>query len=588
MESVIEIKNFSLSFKHYNGLVPAVLDINLTLKKGQTLGLVGESGSGKSVTSLAIMGLLPFPEAKIISGEVLYQGKDLLKINQKEFSRIRGSKITMVFQEPMTSLNPVFSIGNQLMEPLQLHQGLKKKEAFEKAVSLLEEVGLPDPERKVHDFPHQLSGGQRQRVMIAMALACEPDFMICDEPTTALDVTIQKQVLELLIKLQKTHQMGLLFISHDLSVVGELCHEVAVMKKGKIVEKGSARELFLNPKDPYTKGLLACRPKLDQNPKRLLTVEDFSQMEDDPNFELPRLKKEIKTEKSFTRGSKEEPLLKVSHCSVSFPLEERFFGPPKKWFKAVEDISFTLHKGMTLGFVGESGSGKTTLGRAILQLVKQTEGKIYYQGQCLNDLSKKEMRDLRKKVQIIFQDPYSSLNPRKTVGELITTPMTIHNIGNSKKERMEMAKELLQKVGLDPVHINRYPHQFSGGQRQRISIARTLSLKPEFIICDESVSALDVSIQAQVLNLLQDLQEEFDLTYIFISHDLNVVKYFSDEIIVMKEGKIVERATPSELYRNPKSDYTKKLINSIPKGIEKENRQKASFKMGQPSAILSP
>ena len=436
MESVIEIKNFSLSFEQHKVLTPAVQNLNLTLKKGQTLGLVGESGSGKSITSLAVMGLLP-PEAKVTSGEILYQNQDLLKTQPKEFSKIRGRKITMVFQEPMTSLNPVFSIGNQLMEPLKLHQELKTKEAFERAVALLEEVGLPDPRRKIHDYPHQLSGGQRQRVMIAMALACEPDFMICDEPTTALDVTIQKQVLELLINLQKTHQMGLLFISHDLSVVGELSHEVAVMKKGKIVEKGPARELFTNPQDPYTKGLLACRPRLDKNPKRLLTVEDFSQMEKDPTFKLPTQKTEIKREKKLIHNVNERPLLEVSHCSVSFPLEERLFGPPKKWFKAVDDISFSLYKGMTLGLVGESGSGKTTLGRPF------TTCETNRRRNCLqrsnSEQAFKRIEGFKKKIQIIFQDPYSSLNPRKTVGELITTPMVIHKI-KIQKERLEMPK----------------------------------------------------------------------------------------------------------------------------------------------------
>ena len=550
MKSVIEIKNLCVNFQHVN----AVKNINLSIPEGETLGLVGESGSGKSVTSLAIMGLLPDPQAKVTQGEILYKEKNLLELSQKQLTKIRGKKITMIFQEPMTSLNPVFKIGDQIIETIVLHQNLSKKEAEQKALALLEEVGISDPERKINDYPHQLSGGQRQRVMIAIAMACEPDLMICDEPTTALDVTIQKQVLELLVALQKNHKMSLLFISHDLSVVAELAHHVAVMKKGVIVEQGKAVDIFTNPQDPYTKGLLACRPSLGDNPKRLLTVKDFSK------GSLPPEKLEIKTEKTFD-DVKNPVILEVKNCTKTFPIQSGLFGRTTGSFTAVNNVSFNLRKGMTLGLVGESGSGKTTLGRTILHLTQPTKGEILYRGQNLSFLNKKEMREMRKKIQIIFQDPYSSLNPRKTVGEIVTAPMIIHKIPNKKQK----ALELLERVGLSPDHYGRYPHEFSGGQRQRISIARTLTLKPEFIICDESVSALDVSIQAQVLNLLQDLQEEFDLTYIFISHDLNVVKYFSDEIIVMKEGKIVERATPTEIYKSPQMDYTKKLIDSIPK-----------------------
>ncbi len=566
--SVIEIKNLSVDFTVDGKPVHAVKNSSLTIKEGETFGLVGESGSGKSVTSLAIMGLLPKPQAKISSGEILYKGKNILNFSKKEMTQIRGNKITMIFQEPMTSLNPVFKIGNQITETILLHQEASKAEAKERAIQLLDEVGIPDPARKFDDYPHQLSGGQRQRVMIAIALACEPDLMICDEPTTALDVTIQKQVLELLVNLKKHHKMSILFISHDLSVVAEIADHVAVMNQGVIVEQGTTEDLFLNPKHPYTKGLLACRPSLGDNPKRLPTVQDFLS-KDDANFSLPKEKVEIKVEKDISKNNN-PVLLEVKNVKKYFEIKGGLFGRTVDHFKAVDDVSFTLKKGMTLGLVGESGSGKTTLGRTILHLTEPTSGQIIYRGQDLSHLSAKEMRPLRQKLQIIFQDPYSSLNPRMTVGEIITEPLNIHHIGKDKKERKEIACELLKKVGLLPEHYSRYPHEFSGGQRQRICIARTLTVKPEFIICDESVSALDVSIQAQVLNLLQDLQEEFDLTYIFISHDLNVVKYFSDQIAVMKEGKIVEMSSPSEIYKNPKMDYTRRLIDSIPKGISNE------------------
>ncbi|MEE2745165.1 MAG: ATP-binding cassette domain-containing protein, partial [Bdellovibrionota bacterium] len=412
MKSVIEIKNLCVNFQHIN----AVKNINLTIPEGETLGLVGESGSGKSVTSLAVMGLLPEPQAKVTQGEILYKGQNLLELSQKELTKIRGKKITMIFQEPMTSLNPVFKIGDQIIETIILHQKLSKKEARQKALDLLEEVGIPDSERKINDYPHQLSGGQRQRVMIAIAMACEPDLMICDEPTTALDVTIQKQVLELLVTLQKNHKMGLLFISHDLSVVAELAHYVAVMKKGVIVEQGKAADIFTRPQDPYTKGLLACRPSLGDNPKRLLTVKDFSK------DSLPPEKLEIKTERKFD-DKKNPVILEVKNCTKKFPIQSGLFGRTKGHFTAVNNVSFNLRKGMTLGLVGESGSGKTTLGRTILHLTQPTEGEVLYRGQNLSLLNKKEMREMRKKIQIIFQDPYSSLNPRKTVGEIVTAPM---------------------------------------------------------------------------------------------------------------------------------------------------------------------
>jgi len=562
-EILLSIKNLNVEFKTDEGIVHAVKNFNLDIKKGETVGLVGESGSGKSVTSLAIMGLIPNPPGKITSGEILFQGKDLLKMSREELRKIRGNKISMIFQEPMTSLNPVFTVGNQIDEAIILHQKVSAKEARKRTLELLHEVGIPNYEQKVNDYPHQMSGGQKQRVMIAMAMACKPDLMICDEPTTALDVTIQKQVLELMFNLQNKHGMAMLFITHDLGVIAEVANHVAVMFRGDLVESSSAKEIFNDPKHPYTKGLMACRPSLDKNPKRLLTVETFLNAE---NAKISDIKVEYKVEKE-TDDEKYPVLLEIRNLKKYFPIKGGIFGRTVDEFKAVDDVSFKLRKGRILGLVGESGCGKTTLGRAILRLIEPTAGDIIYSGVNLGTLNHSQMQAMRRKMQIIFQDPYSSLNPRMTVGDIITEPLEIHNVGANKKERYDVAQSLMEKVGLKTAHLTRYPHEFSGGQRQRICIARALSLKPEFIICDESVSALDVSVQAQVLNLLLDLQDEFKLTYIFISHDLGVVKFLADEVGVMNKGKIVEYAKASEIYKNPREDYTKRLLDAIPRGI---------------------
>jgi peptide/nickel transport system ATP-binding protein len=566
-ETILSIKNLTIEFKTEDETVRAVKKLNLDIPRGKTVGLVGESGSGKSVTSLAIMGLIPCPPGNITEGEILFKGEDLTKMSQDKMRKIRGNKIAMIFQEPMTSLNPVYTVGNQIDEVLILHQGKSKKEARTRTIELLDEVGIPNPPESVDKYPHQMSGGQKQRVMIAMAMACEPELLICDEPTTALDVTIQKQVLELMFELQRKHGMSMLFITHDLAVIADIADEVAVMFRGDLVEENTTKELFENPKHPYTKGLLACRPSLVENPKRLMTVEDF--VTEGALENLDPLKKEIKVARPI--NEQDNPvILEVKDFKKFFPIKGGLFGKTVDHFKAVNDVNIKVRKGRTLGLVGESGCGKTTLGRAILRLIEPTAGEVFYHGNDITKISPEEMRLLRRKMQIIFQDPYSSLNPRMTIGDIITEPMVIHGIGGTKKERYATAADLLEKVGLKGDHLNRYPHEFSGGQRQRICIARALGLRPEFIICDESVSALDVSVQAQVLNLLQDLQDELGLTYIFISHDLSVVKYISDEICVMNKGEIVEYATSDEIYKNPKDPYTQRLLSAIPKGVPKE------------------
>ncbi len=561
--NLLEIKNLTIEFKTEDETVRAVKNLNLTIPKGKTVGLVGESGSGKSVTSLALMGLIPNPPGKITEGEILFNGEDLVKASPARMRQLRGNKIAMIFQEPMTSLNPVFTVGNQVDEVLMLHQNMNAKQARQRTIELFDEVGIPEPSASVEKYPHQMSGGQKQRVMIAMAMACEPDLLICDEPTTALDVTIQKQVLELMFDLQRKHGMSMLFITHDLAVIADIADEVAVMFRGDLVEQNTTKALFENPKHPYTKGLLACRPSLDENPVRLLTVEDFLNAKEDIDVSSLEMKKPRDV-------SKADVLLEINNFCKYFPIKGGIFGRTVDHFKAVDNVSLKVRKGRTLGLVGESGCGKTTLGRSILRLLEPTSGEAIYEGQDVVKLDKQKMREMREKMQIIFQDPYSSLNPRMTIGDIVTEPMVIHGIGGTKEDRYKVAAELLEKVGLKGDHLNRYPHEFSGGQRQRICIARALSLKPDFIICDESVSALDVSVQAQVLNLLQDLQDELGLTYIFISHDLSVVKYISDEIGVMNKGQIVEYGPAHEVYQNPKDPYTKKLLSAIPKGVPKE------------------
>lgn len=564
--NIIEIKNLSVDFKTEDGIVHAVKNASFSIPKGKTVGLVGESGSGKSVSSLAVMRLVASPPGKITQGEILFNGVDLLKLSESEMRKIRGNGISMIFQEPMTSLNPVFNVGDQIMETIVLHQKLNKKEAREKAIHLLHKVGIVNPEARIDSFPHEMSGGQRQRVMIAMAIACEPDVLIADEPTTALDVTIQKQILELLANLQEQYQMSVLFITHDLGVIGDIADDVVVMYGGNIVEKATAKDIFTKPKHPYTRGLLACRPSLDKTPKRLPTVSDFlSESGQALDFDMSTIGEAKKTPLS----SNEEILVEVESLKKYFPIKGGFFGRVQSWVKAVDDVSLKIYKGRTLGLVGESGCGKTTLGRTLLKLLEPQSGKIEFKGKDITRANKEQMRGLRRNMQIIFQDPYASLNPRMTVASAIMEPLEIHNIKSKRKDRLELASYLMEQVDLEPKFLNRYPHEFSGGQRQRICIARALAVNPEFIVCDESVSALDVSIQAQILNLLLDLQEKLNLTYIFISHDLSVVKFISDELAVMNKGKIIEKASAETIYADPKEDYTKTLLSAIPKGIPK-------------------
>jgi len=580
-ETLLEIKNLVTEFKTDDEMVKAVNDISFTLGRGETIGIVGESGSGKSVTSLSVMRLIPNPPGKISGGEIIFHSKekgaiDLLKLPEKEMRQIRGNEIAMIFQEPMTSLNPVFTCGSQVMEAIMLHQQASKQEAKEKTIALFKEVQLPRPEAIFDSYPHQISGGQKQRVMIAMAMSCNPSILIADEPTTALDVTVQKTILDLMLKLQMEHDMGILFITHDLGVIAELADKVVVMYKGKIVEQGPVMEIFANPQHPYTKGLLACRPPLDRRLKWLPTVADFMKTDENGNVvEIASnisevLNKAVVTNEERVEAHKtlyaKEPILSIKNVKTHFPVKSGFFGKVKDYVKAVDDVSFDVYPGETLGLVGESGCGKTTLGRTILRLIEPTAGEIIFKGENLVQLNPEDMRDIRKHLQIIFQDPYSSLNPRITIGEAIIEPMKVHKILANDKERKEKVMELLKRVNMEEKHYYRYPHEFSGGQRQRICIARALGLNPQFIICDESVSALDVSIQAQVLNLLNELKRDFHFTYIFISHDLSVVKFMSDRMVVMNMGKVEEMGDADAIYENPQTEYTRKLISAIPKG----------------------
>lgn len=576
---LLEIKNLTTEFFSDEENIKAVDGICFHLNKGETLGIVGESGSGKSVTSLSIMRLISAP-GKISRGQIFYikenQKVEFLSLPEKEMRKYRGKEIAMIFQEPMTSLNPVMKCGKQVVEALQLHLKLSYKKAKEKTIQLFEEVQLPRPSAIFNNYPHELSGGQKQRVMIAMAMSCNPSVLIADEPTTALDVTVQKTILLLMKKLQQSHGMSIIFISHDLGVIAEIADRVLVMYKGKIVEQGNVKEIFKDPKHPYTKGLIACRPSMNIRLRKLPVVSDF--METDNEGNVSEKKKNIDEvtshliiiederkkyhEKIFSGNS----VLKVTNLKTYFPVRRGIFGRTKNYIKAVDDVSFDVYPGETLGLVGESGCGKTTLGRTILRLIEPTGGKVIYKGVDIASLPAGELRKIRKNLQIIFQDPYSSLNPRMTIGDAILEPMLVHRLHDNNKMRKEKVVELLEKVNMKVSHYNRYPHEFSGGQRQRICIARALALNPEFIICDESVSALDVSIQAQVLNLLNDLKREFGFTYIFISHDLSVVKFMSDRMIVMKDGKIQEYGDSDEIYSNPKTEYTKKLIDAVPKG----------------------
>jgi peptide/nickel transport system ATP-binding protein len=579
-EPLLEFKNLVTEFKTEEEIVRAVNDISFTINRGETVGVVGESGSGKSVTALSSMRLIQKP-GKIVSGSINYFSKslgelDLTKVSERMMRDLRGNELAMIFQEPMTSLNPVYTCGDQVMEAIILHQKVSKSEAKQRTIRLFEEVKLPRPEILFNTYPHQISGGQKQRVMIAMAMSCNPSVLIADEPTTALDVTVQKTILELMRDLQLKHNMGILFITHDLGVIAELADKVVVMYKGKIVEQGSVLDIFSNPQHPYTKGLLACRPPLNKKLHWLPTVNDF--MEVDEKGMMKETKKSVQevieklvvSEKEMEQRKEKlyepNPILEIKNLKTYFPIDGGLFSRKKEYVKAVDDVSFEVYPGETLGLVGESGCGKTTLGRTILRLIEPTEGSIKFEGKELTDFSSSELRMLRKDVQIIFQDPYSSLNPRLTIGEAIIEPMRVHGIGENDQERKARAIEILERVNMNIAHFYRYPHEFSGGQRQRICIARSLALKPKFIICDESVSALDVSVQAQVLNLLNELRDEFNFTYIFISHDLSVVKFMSDRMVVMNKGKIEEMGVAEEIYLNPQTEYTKKLINAIPKG----------------------
>ena len=580
-ETLLEIKNLVTEFKTDDELVKAVNDISFTLARGETIGIVGESGSGKSVTSLSVMRLIPNPPGKISGGEIIFHSRekgatDLLKLSEKEMREIRGNEIAMIFQEPMTSLNPVFTCGSQVMEAIMLHQKTNKQEAKEKTIALFKEVQLPRPESIFDAYPHQISGGQKQRVMIAMAMSCNPSILIADEPTTALDVTVQKTILDLMLKLQTEHDMGIMFITHDLGVIAELADKVVVMYKGKIVEQGPVMEIFANPQHPYTKGLLACRPPLDRRLKWLPTVADFMGTDESGNIvEKAHTISEVLNKAIVTKEERDvahktlyakEPILTIKNLKTYFPIKSGFFGKTKDYVKAVDDVSFDVYPGETLGLVGESGCGKTTLGRTILRLIEPTAGDIIFKGKNLVQLNNEDMRAVRKDLQIIFQDPYSSLNPRITIGEAIMEPMQVHKILANDKERKGKVLELLKRVNMEEKHFYRYPHEFSGGQRQRICIARALALSPQFIICDESVSALDVSIQAQVLNLLNELKRDFHFTYIFISHDLSVVKFMSDRMVVMNKGKVEEMGDADAICDNPQTEYTQKLISAIPKG----------------------
>ncbi|MBV6622228.1 MAG: ABC transporter ATP-binding protein [Rivularia sp. (in: Bacteria)] len=617
-ETVLDVRNLQVEFSDDGNVVKAVNGISFELHRGETLGIVGESGSGKSVTSLAVMRLLQNP-GKISNGEILFRPQkngealNLVDLPPNQIQLYRGGDIAMIFQEPMTSLNPVYNIGFQLTEAILRHQNINSGQARQKAIDSLQEVKLLPSDEQIREnlietspqplneaelpqlvqkhkeailerFPHQLSGGQLQRVMIAMAISCNPLLLIADEPTTALDVTVQATIIDLLGELQQKRDMAMIFITHDLGLIAEIADKVAVMYKGRVVEQGDAAQIFTNPQHPYTKGLLACRPTLDSHPQKLLTVSDYMNVETTATGDVEITAKEPAEPIQVTSDEiaqrlatleQQQPLLQIRNLQVGYPVKG-MFGGTKRHFMAVNNVSFDVKKGETLGLVGESGCGKTTLGRSLLRLVEPLSGEILFEGRDITKLKGKPLQKLRREMQIVFQNPFSALDSRMKVGDAVMEPLVIHSIGKNKKEKQQRAAYLLERVGLSADAMNRYPHQFSGGQRQRICIARSLALNPKFIICDESVSALDVSVQAQVLNLLKELQEEFELTYIFISHDLSVVKFISDRILVMNRGEIVEQGNAEQIYREPKEEYTQKLIASIPTGSPERMRNQQS------------
>jgi len=556
---LLSIQDLRVAFRMGKGVrAEAVKGVSFDIPENTTVALVGESGSGKSVTAMSVLNLLPDNAER--TGRILWQGRELLRAALPELQALRGKEIACVFQDPMSSLNPVFDVGQQLTEPLMKHLGLSRRQALTRAEELLGEVGIPEPKRRLASYPHEMSGGQQQRVMIAMALSCEPRLLIADEPTTALDVTIQRQILELLGKLKTQHRMSVLFISHDLGLVGEIADQVVVMRNGIIREQGPVARIFETPQDDYTRALLACRPSLEGNPARLMVIDDHIAAAGRRAAGLA----EAEARDAQAKDPAAPVVLEVRSLAKSFWLKQGLFG--KREFKAVQGVNFQLRKGHTLGVVGESGSGKTTMGLTLLRLHEPTGGEVIFDGQNLLKLGDRERQLMRRRIQIVFQNPYASLNPRFTIGQTLLEPMVIHGIGKDTADREQRARTLLEKVGLDGRAFGKYPHEFSGGQRQRVAIARCLTLNPEVLVLDEAVSALDVSVQAQVLNLLKDLQDEFGLAYVFISHDLAVVRFISDEVLVMKDGVVVEQASAAQILAAPREDYTKRLLAAIPRG----------------------
>jgi peptide/nickel transport system ATP-binding protein len=584
---LLSVENLTVDFQSQRGSTRAVAGISFAVNRGEVVAIVGESGSGKSVTSLALLGLLAKPAARIESGMARFESEklgevDLLQLTETQLQQVRGNDISMIFQEPMTSLNPVLTCGYQVVEALLLHTSLSKQEAAARTIELFTVAQLPRPAQIFKSYPHEISGGQKQRVMIAMAMACRPALLIADEPTTALDVTVQARILQLIRDLRREYGTAVLFITHDLGVVAEIADRILVMYRGRVVEQGTVLDIFTKPQHPYTQGLLACRPHLSIGKARLPVVADFMQVDAAGNLVarasrvgqevlqtgFAELRSNVESTKTFpveqTRSTSVKPLLQVENLRVHFPIRKGFFSRTTDFVRAVDEVSFTIYPSETVGLVGESGCGKTTLGRALLRLTEPTAGRILFEGTDLAALPAGELRHRRREFQLVFQDPYAALNPMLTVGEAILEPMRVHGVGGSRTEQKARVRELLRTVGLSDDAEQRYPHEFSGGQRQRICIARALALRPKLIVCDESVSALDVSVQAQVLNLLNDLKRELGITYLFITHDLSVARFMSDRLLVMSQGKIVESGPAAEVYAHPQHPYTQQLLAAIP------------------------